>query len=266
MQIVDILQVINSWCCQDLHELTQGKPLIQQHDMVAAQTSSGVCQRRFLLNQMNCFIAAEMTPVLQLVDLYIAKKGKDILEDHKQEIRRMLREECRRENKAVTYKASPLTLMLLMNKIHEGLQDELQKQDWILHHMRQAGHLAYRPSVDRKLLIPTHEYSNQKWLKSHPLAGGGKIEVHWRHPRHEWRDEESNCKKAKWEEQDQAAQEALECRERRNQQYLNQDSILVTAEEQDIFDENSGVLQMHPAQRYKKYTQWAKAGLLLLML
>ena len=171
MQIVDILQVINSWCCQDLHELTQGKPLIQQHDMVAAQTSSGVCQRRFLLNQMNCFIAAEMTPVLQLVDLYSAKKGKDILEDHKQEIRRMLREECRRENKAVTYKASPLTLMLLMNKIHEGLQDDLQKQDWILHHMRQAGHLAYRPSVERKLLIPTHEYSNQKWLKSHPLVG-----------------------------------------------------------------------------------------------
>ena len=120
---------------------------------------------------MNTFIAAEMTPVLQLVDLYSAKKGKDIVDDQKHFIRSMLREEAKRPKNTCTFKRTPLTIMELVNKIHEGLEQELQKSDWIIHHMRQAGHLAYRPSVQEHKLVPTDDdkYKGQAWLKQHPL-------------------------------------------------------------------------------------------------
>ena len=112
-----------------------------------------------------------------MVDLYSAKQGKDIVDDHKNFIRSMLRQEAKRLNKNCTYKCTPLTIMELVNKIHDGLAEELQKSDWIVHHMRPAGHLAYRPSVQEHKLVPTDndKYKGQAWLKQHPLSGGGKI-------------------------------------------------------------------------------------------
>jgi hypothetical protein len=153
-----------------------------------------------------------------------------------------------------------LSIMDLVNQIHEGLIKDLEKNDWILHHMRQAGHLAYRPSVVEKKLISTYDekYKGQQWLRQHPLSGGGKIEIHWRTPRHQWVDEEGLVKKPKWEEQDLAGAAAQELRERRKNQYLDENSILISAEEQDIFDEQSSILQMHPAARDKKYTRWLR--------
>ena len=253
-------EVIFSWNARDLHEASEGKPLIVMHDLVAGQSSQGTSQTRFLLNQMTTFVAADMTPVLQLVDIYSAKKGKDIVNEHKGEIRNLLREEAKRTGTKCEYKCGALAIMVLVNKIHEGLNEDLQKKDWIIHHMRQAGHLAYRPSVDLKKLVDTDDekYKGQQWLRQHPMAGGGKIEVVWRMDRHKWIDEEGMVKKPKWEEQNQMADAAMEIRTARKQIYLDEQSILVTAEEQDIFDENSSMLQMHPAVRNKKFASWLR--------
>jgi hypothetical protein len=209
---------------------------------------------------MTAFVAAEMTPVLQLVDIYSAKKGKDIVNENKGDIRSLLREEAKRTGTKCEYKCGALAIMVLVNKIHEGLNEDLQKKDWIIHHMRQAGHLAYRPSVALKKLVDTDDdkYKGQQWLRQHPCAGGGKIEVVWRMDRHKWINEEGNVLKPKWEEQDKVSEAAMEIRMSRKQQYLDEHSILITSEQQDIFDENSTLLQMHPAVRNKKFSAWVR--------
>ncbi len=97
------------------------------------------------------------------MDLYSAKRGKDIVTEHKSVIRGHLREEAKRSGEKCTYKCGALSIMELVNKIHDGLKQDLEKSDWIIHHMRQAGHLPYRPSVSEKKLISTYheEYKGQ---------------------------------------------------------------------------------------------------------
>ena len=76
-------EVIVTWCQEDLHMRFQNKPILQVHDMVCSQYSKGSREKAYSCNQVKSVIAGEMTAVLQLTDISIAKMAKDILQECK---------------------------------------------------------------------------------------------------------------------------------------------------------------------------------------
>ena len=93
-----------------------------------------------------------------------------------------------------------------------------------------------------------------------PPLGGGKLDADWLKDRYSWRDENGKPLKPQWEEQDKAYEEKLGNLILKQKQFHNEEAkILVTAEEQEIFDLHAEELQKHPSVRKLQYAQMWEA-------
>ena len=68
-----------------------------------------------------------------------------------------------------------------------------------------------------------------------------------------WRDEKGLPIKPKWREATDAMKQVLEHQAEVRKNMLTDKSVLITVEEQEIFDEHGSMLQQHPSVREKVY-------------
>ena len=149
----------------------------------------------------------------------------------------------------------------------------LEEYDFIFNAARQGGHLAYLPDLQKKKLVPV-EAASTYWPKEMvklpgkdeevpwtlPPLGGKKLNKKWLWSRYEWRDENGKPLRPNWEEMDTAVDEKMENMVLKQRQFENEEAkILVTAEEQEIFDEHAEELQKHPSARKLQYAQMWEA-------
>ena len=268
--------IIVGWCMEDLHN--RRKHLLMQHDLVGCQGTKEVKELRFLYQQPDTTINADMTACSQLTDIMIAHPGKVIARKKMPEIRQWMKTNARLSGKKLSYKVGFLEMLMLVDAIDEGLRQWLNEFDFIFHGARQGGHLAYLPDMVQKKLV-TVEEAAVHWPDMPvpagkepkdaepkvPKLGGGKLNADWLRDRYSWRDESGVPKEPCWKEMDADVPQKdiwkydADAEDCITMPMETEVDGVVTQEEQDIFNENAAMLQMHPAVRRATYTEmWKK--------
>ena len=269
--------IIVAMCMEDLHR--RRKYVYQQHDLVGIQATQEVKKRRFLYMQPDTNIAAEMTACSQATDIMIAHPAKSISRAKMPEIRQWMKANARKNNTEVSYKVGFLEMLMLVDEIDKGLRKWLEEFDFIFHAVRQGGHLAYLPDLEKGRLV-TVEDAAAHWPEMPvpvgkeakdaepkvPKLGGGKLDYTWLKDRYSWRNAVGVPKKPDWQEMDGVVVE-------KDLWKYDEDADKCitmpmetegadggwTMEEQEIFDENAALLQSHPTVRDAVYTKmWEK--------
>ncbi len=237
---------------EDLH--ARHKNVLMQHDLVGCQSTAEIKKLRAHYGQPDCIVAADMTATCQVTDLMAAKKAHDIAFEHQVEIKRWLREKARELNMDVNYAIGPLELMLIANVIHDGWVSWLNEADWVLCGARQGGHLAYLPDMVEKRLKPFEELAKEMPdLKHLPSLGGPKINKQWLEDRFAWLSEDGVPKKPDWKEQEKTDATIRQQRDDKRRQELSETSLLITVDEQELFNQDQALLQDHPKVRAASY-------------
>ena len=92
----------------------------------------------------------------------------------------------------------------------------------------------------------------QPWAKAFPLGAGGKVPPEWLVNRKGWLDEKGVPIKPDWSKQTSLISKGQERERTYAEDYEKEHDILVTAEEQAIFDEDLD-LAAHPKNREMKF-------------
>jgi len=252
--------IITGWCTK---QLGAEKPhgVVQQHDLVGSQTTAGVKKIKMHMHILECIIAAEMTACSQVTDIMCAKKTKTIAHNAAPEIKKWLKRKAAHNSEEVKYAIGPVEMMMLANKIHEGLQAWLQESDWILAGCRQGGHLAYLPDLKAGRLRPVEDFL-EEWkenlhLEKPPViaalgGGGNKLDPEWLLERFEWLNADGRAPPAPWHTEEEGADERVKKQIVYAKQKLDEHSILICADEEELFQEDEAMRQLHPAYREAK--------------
>ena len=264
--------VIVAWNMEEMH--IDHPYVMQQHDLLGAQSTAEVKDLRFLLNIPDAIICGEMTAPTQCTDIMIANPVQEVGHQELPKIRQWMKEFAKKNGEAeVNYKVGLLEIILIADAIERHLRKWHAEYDFILAAARQGGHLAYLPDLEKKKLVPVEAAStywpvemvklpgkDEEVPWTLPPLGGKKLKKKWLWSRYEWRDENGKPLKPNWEEMDTAADEKMENMVLKQRQFENEEAkILVTAEEQEIFDEHAEELQKHPSARKMQYTQMWEA-------
>ena len=270
---------IVAWCMEEMH--VDHPYVMQQHDLLGAQSTSEVKELRFLLNQPDAVLCGEMTAPCQVTDIMIAEPVHAVARWELPKIRQWLKENAMKRGSAeVKYRVGLLEILMICEAIEKYLRQWLEDYDFILAAARMGGHLAYLPDLEQGKLVRMEEAAQwwpmelvkvkdgcQRWWPKEmqdeekqvpwkvPPLGGGKLDADWLKDRYSWRDANGKPLKPVWEEQDKAYEEKLESLIAKQKQFHNEEAkILVTAEEQEIFDQHADELQKHPSVRKMQYT------------
>ena len=185
-------------------------------------------------------------------------------------IRAWLKERAREAGEDVKYTVGVLEIMLIAEKVDIMLEKWLERYDFIYEGARQGGHLAYLPDLELGKLVKVEDAA-KSWKpqaaedKSNvvPHIGSSKLDAEWLKNRYDWLDKDGVPMKPDYGKMDLAGAEKIEeMQKARAESYAEEEekgAILVTAEEQEIFDEHAVLLQSHPAVRKKIYTERLKA-------
>ena len=119
-----------------------------------------------------------MTAVCQLTDIMAAKQGKDSVHANEVEVKRWLQRKAALLGKDLDYALGPEEILSIVNKMHDGWQEWLDREDWILAGMRAGGRLAYLPSLVEKRLQRYEDYNFPGEVLD--LAGAHRIQRAWR--------------------------------------------------------------------------------------
>ena len=253
--------IVVGWCTQDLANERGAAPTVQQHDLVGSQSTEAIKKLRMHLHMLDALIAGDMTAVCQVTDIICAKTCKDIAHAHSSEMKRWMKRTAACKKQAVKYVVGPLEMAMMCNKIHEGLQTWLNTEDWILKGARQGGHLAYLPDLKAKRLVPMERFL-EEWkvnmelpeVPQLPKLGGQKIDPQWLEARFAWLGEDGRAPAAEWGREEDGTDERLKKQITHAMQKLDESSILICADEEEIFEENAELLQDHPAFREAKWS------------
>ena len=152
-------------------------------------------------------------------------------------------------------------------------QEWLETYDWVLAGARKGGHLVYLPympdpegdQADRKGRLQRFEDFYEAWgvsaEKMPALGDPRRIEARWLEERYNSIGEDGVPKPSDWQEQKQAKDKADKFQADVRHQDLSEKSILITVDEQDLFDKHACDLQNHPTVREAKYTNMLTASL-----
>jgi hypothetical protein len=273
--------IIVGWCMEDLHK--KYPYVLQQHDLLGAQATTEVKQLRHLWMQPECLIAGNMTDCLQLTDIMIANVVKGIARRHMPGIRKWMKAKAKASGEKMKYTVGSLEVLLIAEAIDKGLQSWMEEYDFIFAAARQGGHLAYLPDLEMEKLITVEEaalhwpptplsakvqaMSQEEQVKHRrlevPALGGGKIDASWLANRYEWLDSKGVPVKPNWKEMDDVEWETSGHTVKDGDVVVpliteeedENGELMVTKEEQSIFDEHSALLQQHPTIRKKMYSE-----------
>ena len=243
-------EVIIGWCQEDLHD--QFKQILQQHDCLSCQCSAGSKKKAFLLHQAKALIAAEMTALMQLTDVWSAKKAKEIVKVKHVHLKRMLRRRARKDKCTPILKCGKREFLWLTNEVVKELRKHNKEEKWILRGLRHTAMLARRPNQSTKKLESTE---GQEWCKDMPLGKGGKLEQEWVEKRFDWVDESGKPLKPDWTEQSTRRSLENSLRHAACDEYKKSSDICITVDEQEVFDEKWKLLQVHPKARERRYLE-----------
>ena len=248
-------EVITSWSYHDLHERLKKDGfhnIIMVHDLVGHQLSQTVRKIKYLHNIMQSIIAAEMTAVLQLTDIRAAKMMKEFLCHSKLRMRQILAEKAASENTESRYKVGPYEMLWMLNDAIKRMDEKFEKKDWIISGAREVGWLAWRPSLSKQELVWVDEDDQQEWAKDH-IMSSHRIHADWMAKRSDLQcDEQGVPLMPQW---------VKECEKKKHTTLpteVQQDeevTIVINAEEQEIFTEHEHLLQQHPRMKKKVFNE-----------
>ena len=274
--------IIVAWCMKDLH--TKYPYVLQQHDLLGAQATTEVKKLRHLLNIPECLIAGNMTDCLQLTDIMIANVVKSIARQEMPGIRRWMKAKALAQGGGMKYTVGNLEILMIAEKIDDGLKSWLEDYDFIFSAARQGGHLAYVPDLVEKKLI-TVEEAAKHWPATPlsakaagksdkeraklarvevPHLGGAKIDAHWLQDRLKWFDTDGLPTEPDWTAMDDSADPEVEGTDVKpadfvvpltTEEHDEDGNVVITEEEQDIFNAHASELQSHPALRKQVYVE-----------
>ena len=250
--------IIVGWCMEELaKDCPRG--CMQQHDLVGCQSTAAIKKLRQHLHQLDAIVAGDMTACLQLTDIMCAKKVKDIARDMAAFIKAWLKRKAAAKEEEVKYVIGPREILMIVNKIHDGLLEWLEKYDWIYAGARQGGHLAYLPDMKSGRLQKLEEFL-EEWRETMgdptmkpPPMGGGKVEYDWLTERYDWLNENGVPKTPQWEKEHDGEDMRLKRQVDLSKQKLDENSVLICVDEEEIFEEYQAILQDHPAFREAKF-------------
>ena len=103
-------------------------------------------------------------------------------------------------------------------------------------------------------LVPFEDIAQELGVEDvPPLGGPPKIQEDWMTNRFNWRDEAGIPIKPRWNEATDAIKHVAEQQAEARNNMLTQKSVVITVDEQELFDEYGAMLQQHPSVREKVY-------------
>jgi len=248
-------EVITSWSYHDLHERLKKDGfhnIIMVHDLVGHQLTQTVRKIKYLHNIMQSIIAAEMTAVLQLTDIRAAKMLKEFLYHSKLRMRQPLADKAASENIESRCKVGPYEMLWMLNDAIKRMDEKCEKKDWVISGAREVGWLAWRPSLSKQELVWVDEDDQQEWAKDH-IMSSHRIHADWMAKRSDLQcDEQGVPLMPQW---------VKECEKKKHTTLpteVQQDeevTIVINAEEQEIFTEHEHLLQQHPRMKKKVFNE-----------
>ena len=274
--------IIVAWCMLDLHK--KYPYVLQQHDLLGAQATTEVKKLRHLLNIPECLIAGNMTDCLQLTDIMIANVVKGIARREMPGIRRWMKAKALAQGGGMKYTVGSLEILMIAEKIDDGLKSWLEDYDFIFSAARQGGHLAHVPDLAENKLITVEEAAKhwpatplsakaagksdkerEKYERLEvPPLGGAKIDIHWLQDRLKWFDSDGLPTEPAWTDMDNSADPEVEGTDVKpadfvvpltTEEHDEAGNVMITEEEQDIFNAHASELQSHPALRKQVYVE-----------
>ena len=191
-------EIIEKWIIEDAAlRVPQG---LHQRDLFAAALTENAMKAMQLAQQIPCWIAPKMTPVLQLTDTDIAWPLKRHADREKAEIARDQRAVARLNGDRCIYKnlGKNDTLRLITTSV-QALKKEVFQKDTIIRGLRRNGMLAYRPKFDNSTLDQGRFIATdtQLWAQDKP-QGSHRMDDSWIQDRMDWLDPNGRPIPANW--------------------------------------------------------------------
>jgi hypothetical protein len=131
------------------------------------------------------WIAAKMTPVLQLTDTHIVFPAKRAADKFKQEMAREMRQAAKLAGKKEEFHCGTKELIRVAKHIHDFMVAQNAKEDIVPQGLRANGMLCWKP-VDGKLV----KAAVDEKLEKHPV-GQHRMRHSWLKDRYRWLDDRS---------------------------------------------------------------------------
>ena len=112
-------EIVQSWCCQDLGE--RRSQCVHQRDLFSAALTDTVKKIMAILHQIPAWIAAKMTPCLQLTDTDFAFPLKKAVTRAKTEMARDMRKRARLSGEKECFKCGLEEIIRMCQIAHEEL-------------------------------------------------------------------------------------------------------------------------------------------------
>ena len=129
------------------------------------------------------------------------------------------------------------------------MEEKMEERDIIVDTLIQTGMLAYVPDMESRTLKPIGEYA-EIWGEKIPAMDARTIKDSWVKDRYGW----DYTMEANWEAQSDW-KEIKEGIQAYKNDYLDDRSVLITVDEEEIFTGSSAELQSHPAMREAKHRE-----------
>ena len=261
-------EIIASWACQDLAE--RCPQCVHQRDLFSAALTDTSKKIMGILHQIPTWIAAKMTPVLQLTDTDLAFILKAAVRRFKEELAREMRNRARMKGEKESFKCGPEEMIRIAQAGHQHLVEVNAKEQIVLKGLRRNGMLQWRPDVVERCL---KDCDLDDIFKDMPF-GSHRMREDWMTNRKDWLQADGRPKAADWSRSDAA--EKLEDLEEQDYCYKEKEFqkdytvkigekdikcpvIDIDCDEQALFSDKAVLESMHPKLRREIQTKFTGA-------
>ena len=180
----------------------------------------------YLAQQLQSWIGAKMTPVLQLTDVEVSAIFKKAAINVKDDLRREITEEFSRLGLRPRFNCGPAEILRITAEAQKRIETSLLEKDSLLKSLRAMHSLSYWPDLDAGHLVRTGTLS---WAKDLP-ENSHRIPASWVEDRYKWVDADGVPLQPEWSsEMGKAALQA-------HFSYHNQSSDELQIEDVDLVD------------------------------
>ena len=249
-------EIIQSWIIADTGERTD--QAVHQRDLFAAALTPTAKKLMKVYQTIPAWIAAKMTPVLQLTDTHIVFPAKAAATRFKEQLAREMRAAAKLEGRKEEFHCGTKELIKVAKHIHDFMVDMNTKDDIVLKGLRANGMLCWKPMGGKLERADVDEK-----LRAHPV-GQHRMKHSWLKNRYQWLDEKGRPKPADWnrsesaqeledlQEQDYCYKEMQDCEmyvQKIAGKKIKVPVFNIDSDSQNIFGEEDALLSLHPKLR-----------------
>ena len=259
-------EIIQSWCCQDLGE--RCPQCVHQRDLFSAALTDTVKKIMAILHQIPSWIAAKMTPCLQLTDTDFAFPLKKAVTRAKAEMARDMRKRARLQGQKESFKCGLEEMIRMCQIAHVEMVEMNAKGDLVCRGIRRNAMAQFRPNVEKKKF---EDCDLDERFADMPV-GSHRLKDEWLADRKTWLDDKGRPKSADWSQSEHARemadlQEHDYCKKEKEHQKdysvkvggqeIQIPVIDVDCDEQDLFKDHDAWMSLHPKLRRELKTKFA---------